>query len=335
VGCFKTISIWRSVFLGAALLILVTPNLRADGVYQRTEDGKSIVWNNNPQPGDAASWKGDRDDHGYATGYGTLTWYHLERKTVTGSNIPAIKRTVIASFSGNAVEGKLTGQVNTVNEDRKMLHAKFVNGRRTGSWTEGPAETSEKTEEPQPDKHPAAEVASSEPVRAVEEIPSEGPTNPPADQPRKEPTVDTRPAVETPTAAKVNAPIVAQSPTQIEKETVAEKSEEEVDDSLRSLIGPPSSIRVNAVPKAPAAPSPPPPILPEVAALSTVEVIGLADAEARNQGYDLGEYELPKVSAYDSKADTWSITYQQKGKGNGKRFVVTVEDKSRKAIVSK
>ena len=334
-GCFKTISIWRCILLGAALFVIATPTLRGDGIYQRTEDGKSIVWNNNPQPGDAASWKGDRDEHGYATGYGTLTWYHLERKTVTGSNIPGIKRTVIASFSGSAVEGKLTGQVNTVNEDRKMLHAKFVNGRRTGSWMEGPAETSEKTEEPQADKHPTAEVASSEPVRSVEEIPSEGPTNSPTDQPRKEPAVNIPPAAKTPTAAKVSAPMVVQSPPQIQKETVAEKSGEEVDDSLRSLIGPPPSIRVNAAPKVSPAPSPPPPILPEVATLSTVEVIGLADAEARNQGYDLGEYELPKVSAYDSKANTWSITYQQKGKGNGKRFVVTVEDKSRKAIVSK
>jgi len=54
------------VFAGAAF---------GEGTYQRTKDGKTMVWNNDPTPGDAATWFGDRDGEGYATKVGTLTWY--------------------------------------------------------------------------------------------------------------------------------------------------------------------------------------------------------------------------------------------------------------------
>jgi hypothetical protein len=70
--------------------------------------------------------------------------------------------------------------------------------------------------------------------------------------------------------------------------------------------------------------------------LSTAEVIGLADAEARVQGYDVGRYQRPKVD-YTAADDTWSVVYDQKpteGKTEvNKDFSVTVEDKTRKTSI--
>ena len=57
----------------------------AGGAYQRTDDRKkTFVWNNEPQPGDAATWSGGRDAEGYATGPGTLTWSRLYREILAG-----------------------------------------------------------------------------------------------------------------------------------------------------------------------------------------------------------------------------------------------------------
>jgi hypothetical protein len=46
---FCICSVLLSVFAGAAF---------AEGTYQRTKDGKTIVWNNDPTPGDADMWLG-------------------------------------------------------------------------------------------------------------------------------------------------------------------------------------------------------------------------------------------------------------------------------------
>src|SRR4029077_7488928 len=64
----------RFFFVCRALLVFANVAL-GDGTYQRTKDGKTLVWNNHPQAGDEAKWSGDRDREGYASGFGTLTWY--------------------------------------------------------------------------------------------------------------------------------------------------------------------------------------------------------------------------------------------------------------------
>jgi hypothetical protein len=97
----------------------------AGGEYQRTKNGKTIVWNNNPRPGDTATWFGDRDREGYATKTGTLTWY-----TANG--------TVYARYFGNMVRGKFSGMVNAHSKGR-TAHAMFVGGERTTRWVGGPA----------------------------------------------------------------------------------------------------------------------------------------------------------------------------------------------------
>jgi len=107
------------------LLLLFAGAALGEGTYQRAKDGKTIVWNNDPKPGDAATWFGDRDGEGYATKVGTLTWY-----TANGA--------LYARYFGNMVRGKFDGMVN-VHSKGKTGHAIFVDGQRTTRWAAGQA----------------------------------------------------------------------------------------------------------------------------------------------------------------------------------------------------
>src|SRR3979411_2602034 len=109
--------------------LLVFANLAlGEGTYQRTRDSKTIVWNNNPKGGDAATWSGGRDRDGYAAGFGTLTWYTAQQH----------KPAVYAHYFGNMVQGKFDGAVNAHTKG-KTGYASFVDGRRMTRWAAGPA----------------------------------------------------------------------------------------------------------------------------------------------------------------------------------------------------
>src|SRR6267378_2407079 len=92
----------RSLFVCSALLLFASVAYGA-GSYQRTRDGKTLVWNDSPKRGEEATWSGKRDKNGFAAGSGTLTWYKVEPTIVTGSNIPDARRyaVVINRYSGN------------------------------------------------------------------------------------------------------------------------------------------------------------------------------------------------------------------------------------------
>lgn len=116
-----------------------------------------------------------------------------------------------------------------------------------------------------------------------------------------------------------------------------------VDNSLRSLIAPPTSLRERATtegtpppaftPATEKIPSPPPG--PQ---LTAAEATALADIEARTWGYDLGEYQLP-TSEYNAAGARWYVVYETKnaeGKTNsGKHFSVTIDDKTKKAEITR
>src|SRR5205814_1684988 len=116
------------------------------------------------------------------------------------------------------------------------------------------------------------------------------------------------------------------------------------DDSIRSLTGPPSSLRTKTEPlpetnpptEIPVAPSAAPsPSIAAAAKLTPVQAMDIADIEARTRGYDLGEYQLPKAE-YNGGNDTWSVGYVGRGAdGSEKRLSVVVQDKSGKAEVKK
>jgi hypothetical protein len=114
----------RFLFVFSALLLFASVAFGA-GDYQRTKDGKTTVWNAEPKPGDEATWFGDRDGEGYATGAGTLTWY-------------TAKGNVYGRYFGNMVRGKFSGRVN-VHSKGKTAHATFADGKPISRWAAGPA----------------------------------------------------------------------------------------------------------------------------------------------------------------------------------------------------
>jgi len=215
------------VAIGVSLLVLVLARgALADGAYQRTDDRKkTFVWNNDPQPGDAATWSGNRDSEGYAEGQGTLTWLRAERKFQTGSNTFGTKKVPISRYTGNMAHGKFEGAVVTVDHG-KTYRAMFADGQRKGRWSTGPviaeaesaeAAPAEKREESSgSSKVATAKKAEASKSEAKEEpaAPGEGPAAP---EEKKEPAkTDTR-------LAKTETSTEAMSADQLEESATPSK----------------------------------------------------------------------------------------------------------------
>ena len=351
----------RIVFI-FVLLLFLSDRVSAEGSYVRTKDRKTLVWTNYPRQGETVKWSGRRDKQGYAIGFGTLTWYKADSSSLkTGSFIPFGRHVATSRFSGNMVHGKLDGAVLNVDPTGERFHATFVDGRKTTDWTAGPlpsgssaiarreesatpARTQERTagaNERREETIPRAEL--------VEEPP------PPAAGPGVIPEQRPMPSLPPRTVTEAPSPLPEKQPaTQAVSKPVPKSTPSEYDDSLRSLVGPPSSLRMEPAaaqkpqtPKSPPAATAPPVASPATnggstslsspppAKLTSAEVIGLADAEARTQGYDLGEYERP-LTHYSAENGNWSVSYDPKsidpnGMGaSAKHLSVTVEDKTKK-----
>ena len=219
----------RSLFVCSALLLFASVAYGA-GSYQRTRDGKTLVWNDSPKRGEEATWSGKRDKNGFAAGSGTLTWYKVEPTIVTGSNIPDARRyaVVINRYSGKMVHGKLKGAVTYVDANGKRLQATLVNG--------GKRPVTQQTVTPTPERTPAP--ATPTPTPAPEQSPSSA-------------------AQETPTA------VPQQTATLAPEQTATRTSEQQArqpdaqstivpiptppDDSLRSLTAPPLALPKQSV----------------------------------------------------------------------------------------
>src|SRR5439155_1710776 len=140
----------RCFIVCGALLLLFTNG--ANGArYQRTQDGKALVWNNLRGVAEQATWSGLRDLDGYATGEGRLTWYRLGN--------------FVNSYTGKMVRGKFEGPV-IREQGQTRLQATFVNGDKVGDWSEPgstctlastPQKQSTETAEMQPTEEPAVE----------------------------------------------------------------------------------------------------------------------------------------------------------------------------------
>ena len=135
----------RASWISGVFLLAFIGGALGEGTYQRTKDGKTIVWNNDPKPGEAATWFGDRDAEGYATKVGTLTWY-----TANG--------TVYARYFGNMVHGKFNGMVNSHSRG-KTDHAIFADGQRTTRWVAGRAPSLRVAQQPPRLVKPTAKLA--------------------------------------------------------------------------------------------------------------------------------------------------------------------------------
>lgn len=131
-----------------------------------------------------------------------------------------------------------------------------------------------------------------------------------------------------PTPPAIPTPKPLRSPPK--KTASSAKPKRAVDDSLRSLAGPPSSLRKNSVSEAqaPNRSSTNPP-------LSKNEVIDLADTVARTHGYNLGDFEHAPPE-YDEVDETWSVSYDEKAgdsSSGGKRFTVRVDGRTKKSML--
>lgn len=246
-----------AIFVCCALLLaLASVALGAGGTYQHTKDGNTIVWNDHPKPGETADWSGKRDREGYATGFGTLIWY-----TVKGAEY--------ARYFGNMVRGKFDGPVNVLSKG-KTAHAFFVDGGRTTGWARGPApapvvSTSEtRAAEPQAPEETGAETTITSrsslfapgAVRPIEH-PGEEPESVHKQTSKRPETVAPRPsgASSTDDVLRGGKPVRENTkeenfppiePTPIPTIAVPAPSATErkdVDDSLKSLVAPPSSLR--------------------------------------------------------------------------------------------
>lgn len=199
-------------------------------------------------------------------------------------------------------------------------------------------------------------------VQANPEAPAEGPSDEAAPENVRKKLADdsSKPAV--PAAPKTSLPSPAEKTSESAKPAMsaapkvvtkrplpssattsnpASAKSSPVDQSLRSLIAPPASLR-----NQPVASSPPPastpvakvPTPPPGPQLTAAEATTLADTEARTWGYDLGEYQLP-TSEYNAVGGRWYVVYEAKdvdGKSiAGKHFSVTIDDKTKKAEVTR
>jgi hypothetical protein len=233
----------RCLLVYTVLLVFVN-SAHGRGVYQRTKDGKALVWNNYPEAGDEATWSGDRDAHKYATGSGTLTWYRVERKVITGSYLPSVKgrTTLISRCSGEMVQGKFDGQVTIVDAKGKTFHGMFVDGNKSGDWAAGPppAASEQRTnknvrreadiEAPTEGPPPAApEQRTNKSVRREADV--EAPTEGPPPEAAQRPSVSAGPIIETPTNDS-SLRLVATPPSSLRTPAAAEEASLQA--SLRS-----------------------------------------------------------------------------------------------------
>ena len=286
-----------------------------EGTYQRTKDGRTLVWNDAPKPGDTATWSGKRDRDGYAVGFGTLTWYTTRQS----------KETVFASFFGNMIRGKLDGPVNGHSKG-VTGHAIFSQGKRINRWATGPVASWRV-----PVNIPKLENESV--TVATAEQTTQSHFNPPP--PSNQPNASERPIPDYRTLAGQ----VREQPEGVPAEgpgggaqndaPTPDKPKLEIDESLRSLTGPPPSLGAVAPPDLPpgsdAAGSRGP-------RLGKEDAIGLADAAARSKGYDVNQYQRAEPQ-FDAIDQTWSVPYEPKSQ-TVKHFTVAIDDKTGRTAVA-
>jgi hypothetical protein len=172
----------RRLLVYSGLLALLITGTAFAGRYQRTEDNKTRVWNENPKPGDLVTWSGARDAKGYATGYGTVTWFIPQNEVETGSHIARQRHyTVSRSESGMMVHGKFE-EASATTEPKKK-EGRDISEQRSGAPSTHTEATATK---PQPS--PAQENATSpaptpanDSLDSLMHVPSSLKLNPPAD----------------------------------------------------------------------------------------------------------------------------------------------------------
>ena len=230
----------RSSLVCATLLLLFANG--ANGArYQRTQDGKTLVWNNLREVAQEVTWSGLRDLNGYATGQGTLTWYRLGK--------------FVNSYTGRMVHGKFDGPV-IREQGQTRLQTTFVNGEKVGDWSE-PGSTRTPAPKPKTQSTAAEAQPTEEPiVERPSPTPSPSPLRSPSPSPR--PTLTPVPALSpsatpSPTPTATSTPRPTPTPTPISTPTPLRSSMPLVETAPQPAPSPTSLI----VQSTPPAASPP------------------------------------------------------------------------------
>jgi hypothetical protein len=251
----------RSIFVCSAILLLA--NVAYGARYQRTQDGKTLVWNNLRGVAHGATWSGGRESDGYATGEGTLTWYRGELKIATDSSKPLKEGSVVvSSYTGKMVRGKFEGLV-AREQGGTTLYTTFVNGNKASYWSSQPttaAKTKEQqlakpvrkepvesavAEEPKPSPVATATPKKERPAVATstpKPAPSPTPSLPPVEQPWTEPVL-TAPATAV-VHERSTSPADHKREEVVRKDAVAETPAPTRDRHTLELAKPPSSLRM-------------------------------------------------------------------------------------------
>ena len=288
------------------VLLMFANVARGDGTYQRTKNGKTLVWNDEPRPGDEAAWSGARDHEGYAHGFGTLAWY------TKGDGAGSAKPELYARYWGNMVQGKLDGPVN-VHSKGQTRHAIFAGGVRMTRWEPGTGSSLEAARW-------RAVIARRSVVRGPE-APAEGPI--PVEVKRTERPAPESVPKESSQDLAFNShrarPLIDISPPEIEPD---------VAEPLRLLVWPPAVLGMRWLSTGPH--------LSVEARLTKEEVVGLADTAARSRGYDPGEYQRAEPH-YDPSDQAWSLLYEEKPSDKtdeiGKHLSIAVGDKTKQTAL--
>ena len=235
----------RSLFICGALLLFASGAYGA-GSFQRTRDGQTFVWNDSPARGEKATWSGKRDNNGFATGSGILTWYQVEPTIVTGSNILDTRRYgfVINRYSGKMVRGKFKGPVTYVDANGQRLQASVVNGANR----QGPRQKAARAPTPRVRATPTAEHTPARPSQqavtqtakrtSVPAIPEPALEQSPS-QIGEEPQTAVPPQTPTLEAKRMAAPPPEQQASQLDARSATVPTTTRSDDSTRSLAAPP------------------------------------------------------------------------------------------------
>jgi len=228
-------------FLVCATLLLLLANGANGARYQRTQDGKTLVWNNLREVAQEVTWSGLRDLNGYATGQGTLTWYRLGK--------------FVNSYTGRMVHGKFDGPV-IREQGQTRLQTTFVNGEKVGDWSE-PGSTRTPAPKPKTQSTAAEAQPTEEPiVERPSPTPSPSPLRSPSPSPR--PTLTPVPALSpsatpSPTPTATSTPRPTPTPTPISTPTPLRSSMPLVETAPQPAPSPTSPI----VQSTPPAASPP------------------------------------------------------------------------------
>ena len=227
----------RSSLVCATLLLLFANG--ANGArYQRTQDGKTLVWNNLREVAQEVTWSGLRDLNGYATGQGTLTWYRLGK--------------FVNSYTGRMVHGKFDGPV-IREQGQTRLQTTFVNGEKVGDWSE-PGSTRTPAPKPKTQSTAAEAQLTEEPiVERPSPTLSPSPLRSPSPSPR--PTLTPVPALSpsatpSPTPTATSTPRPTPTPTPISTPTPLRSSMPIVETAPQPAPSPTSPIAQSASPAA-------------------------------------------------------------------------------------